>query len=180
MKARTQLHVSYLPISLPCREKEYSDIYGFLKGKLEDGCGGCMYISGVPGTGKTATVTSVIDSLRHENKMPKFTYVSVNGMRLTEPRQAYVEVCDVVKCPALFACKVLQIWKQLTGKTLPWEQAQGVLEERFTKKSKKKLEPVVMLIDEVCTGCLIINGLPFNFRVHDFKKKKCFYKSCIF
>lgn len=105
MKARTQLHVSYLPISLPCREKEYSDVYGFLKGKLEDGCGGCMYISGVPGTGKTATVTSVIDSLRHDKKAPKFTYVSINGMRLTEPRQAYVEVCDVIECRSLFACK---------------------------------------------------------------------------
>lgn len=40
MKARSQLHVSYVPKSLPCREKEYADIYGFLYGKLQDGCGG--------------------------------------------------------------------------------------------------------------------------------------------
>lgn len=51
-----------------------------------------MYISGVPGTGKTASVTSVIDSLANDKKVPKFSYVSINGMRLTEPRQAYVEV----------------------------------------------------------------------------------------
>lgn len=40
MKARVQLHVSYVPQSLPCREKEYLDIYNFLRGKLGDGCGG--------------------------------------------------------------------------------------------------------------------------------------------
>lgn len=54
-----------------------------------------MYISGVPGTGKTATVTSVIRNLQEladDGDVPDFDYVSINGMRLTEPRQAYVEV----------------------------------------------------------------------------------------
>lgn len=54
-----------------------------------------MYISGVPGTGKTATVTSVINHLIESAKnkeVPKFQFVNVNGMKLTEPRQAYVEV----------------------------------------------------------------------------------------
>lgn len=40
IQARSQLHVSHIPEALPCREKEYSDIFGFLEGKLEDGCGG--------------------------------------------------------------------------------------------------------------------------------------------
>ncbi|XP_066249026.1 origin recognition complex subunit 1 [Euwallacea similis] len=143
MKAQSQLHVSYIPASLPCREKEYLDIYNFLRGKLEDGCGGCMYISGVPGTGKTATVTSVIDCLVNDRKVEKFSYVSLNGMKLTEPRQAYVE-----------------IWKQLTGKTVPWEQAQGLLEDRFTRK--KKLEPVVMLIDELDILCTKRQDVVYN------------------
>lgn len=54
-----------------------------------------MYVSGVPGTGKTATVTSVIKALQEmvdEEDVPSFEYVNINGMRLTEPRQAYVEV----------------------------------------------------------------------------------------
>ncbi|XP_030750638.1 origin recognition complex subunit 1 [Sitophilus oryzae] len=143
MKARTQLHVSCIPTSLPCREKEYQDVYNFLKGKLEDECGGCMYISGVPGTGKTATVTSVIDHLQNNRKIPKFSYVHVNGMRLTEPRQAYVE-----------------IWKQLSGKTVPWEQAQNLLEQRFTKK--KNMMPVVMLIDELDILCTRRQDVVYN------------------
>lgn len=54
-----------------------------------------MYISGVPGTGKTATVTSVINYLLEAAKLgdvPEFQFAKLNGMKLTEPRQAYVEV----------------------------------------------------------------------------------------
>ncbi|KAG7266832.1 hypothetical protein CRUP_024012 [Coryphaenoides rupestris] len=54
--ARARLHVSSVPESLPCREQEFQDIYNFVESKVMDGTGGCMYISGVPGTGKTATV----------------------------------------------------------------------------------------------------------------------------
>lgn len=38
--ARSQLHVSYIPLDLPCREKEHEDILNFLEGKLLDKCGG--------------------------------------------------------------------------------------------------------------------------------------------
>ena len=59
----------------------------------------CMYISGVPGTGKTATVRQVMRSL-HEaldsGGLPRFQFVEVNGMSLTEPRQAYVQILKVV------------------------------------------------------------------------------------
>ena len=36
----TRLHVSAVPSSLPCRDKEFTDIYGFVEGKLLDGTGG--------------------------------------------------------------------------------------------------------------------------------------------
>lgn len=42
----------------------------------------------------------------------------------------------------------LQILKQLTGKTVLWEQAQSILDARFSK-SKKNTKPIVMLVDEV-------------------------------
>lgn len=68
----------------------------------------CMYISGVPGTGKTATVTAVIRKLQEmaqDGDITEFDYVSLNGMRLTEPRQAYVEVCTLKRpnFPTFFA-----------------------------------------------------------------------------
>lgn len=58
----------------------------------------CMYISGVPGTGKTATVKEVMRALQQaydSGDLPKFTFVEINGMRLTEPRQAYVQLLKV-------------------------------------------------------------------------------------
>lgn len=70
-----------------------------------------MYISGVPGTGKTATVTAVIRNLQEMSKdgdIAEFDYVSLNGMRLTEPRQAYVEVllfCVSVTITTLEFCR---------------------------------------------------------------------------
>ena len=39
------LHVSAVPSSLPCRENEFSDIYGFVAGKLLDGSSGYVLIS---------------------------------------------------------------------------------------------------------------------------------------
>lgn len=39
-KARSRLHVSAVPKSLPCREEEFNDIYKFLEDKLMDNRGG--------------------------------------------------------------------------------------------------------------------------------------------
>lgn len=59
-----------------------------------------MYISGVPGTGKTATVHEVMHCLQqaaHANDVPPFQYIEVNGMKLTEPHQVYVQILQVSK-----------------------------------------------------------------------------------
>ena len=63
--ARERLHVSAVPDSLPCREDEFADIMGFLESAVESGTGTCVYISGVPGTGKTVTVFEVMRHLQH-------------------------------------------------------------------------------------------------------------------
>uniref|UniRef100_A0A182JH06 Origin recognition complex subunit 1 n=1 Tax=Anopheles atroparvus TaxID=41427 RepID=A0A182JH06_ANOAO len=136
--ARERLHVSSIPSSLPCRGKEYEEIYNFLESKIYDGCGGCMYVSGVPGTGKTATTTAVIRALKHlsdEEEIPKFDFIDINGMRLTEPRQAYVH-----------------IYRQLTGKTVAWEQAYNMLNKRFTTKAPRRVT-TVLLVDELDILC---------------------------
>lgn len=55
----------------------------------------CRYISGVPGTGKTATVREVVRLLQECSQggdLPGFTYLEVNAMRLTEPHQLWVQV----------------------------------------------------------------------------------------
>lgn len=47
------------------------------------------------GTGKTATVKEVIrqlQSLEGDGDMPHFEFIEINGMRLTEPNQSYVQI----------------------------------------------------------------------------------------
>ncbi|XP_017886459.1 origin recognition complex subunit 1 [Ceratina calcarata] len=136
-EARSRLHVSAVPKSLPCREEEFNNIFTFLRGKLEDKSGGCMYISGVPGTGKTATVNEAVRCLQKlimKGELADFDYVAINGMKLTEPRQAYV-----------------QILKQLDGRVTTWEQAYRILDKRFHTANSKMTLLLVDELDFVCT-----------------------------
>ncbi|KAI9319800.1 P-loop containing nucleoside triphosphate hydrolase protein [Dichotomocladium elegans] len=90
--ARERLHVSAVPDSLPCREDEFADIMGFLEGAIEAGTGTCIYVAGVPGTGKTATVLEIIRHLQNrvdQEELPPFNFVEINGMKITDPSQAY-------------------------------------------------------------------------------------------
>uniref|UniRef100_A0A9L0J8E7 Origin recognition complex subunit 1 n=1 Tax=Equus asinus TaxID=9793 RepID=A0A9L0J8E7_EQUAS len=135
-EARLRLHVSAVPESLPCREQEFQDIYNFVESKLLDQTGGCMYISGVPGTGKTATVHEVIRGLQQAaqaNDVPPFQYVEVNGMKLTEPHQVYV-----------------QILQKLTGQKATAIHAAELLAKRFRTQGSSQ-ETTVLLVDEGLT-----------------------------
>ncbi|KAM9763096.1 LOW QUALITY PROTEIN: origin recognition complex subunit 1 [Menidia menidia] len=133
-EARTRLHVSSVPESLPCREQEFQDIYSFVESKIIDGTGGCMYISGVPGTGKTATVHEVMRCLQHAadmDEVPPFCFIEINGMKMTDPHQAYV-----------------QILQKLTGQKATADHAAALLEKRFSNPAPRK-ETTVLLVDEL-------------------------------
>ncbi|XP_030647812.1 origin recognition complex subunit 1 [Chanos chanos] len=133
-EARARLHVSSVPESLPCREQEFQDIYSFVESKIIDGTGGCMYISGVPGTGKTATVHEVIRSLQQaaeQDEIPQFRFIEINGMKMTDPHQAYV-----------------QILQKLSDQKATPDHAAALLEKRFSNPAPKK-ETTVLLVDEL-------------------------------
>jgi Cdc6-like AAA superfamily ATPase len=88
-----------VPLSLPCREDEFATIYTNIESAIENEEGTCIYISGVPGTGKTATVSSVMRSLQErvdENDLAPFQLVELNGMKLTDPTQAYVKLWEAI------------------------------------------------------------------------------------
>ncbi|KNC87403.1 hypothetical protein, variant [Sphaeroforma arctica JP610] len=133
-KARRMLHVSAVPDNLPCRENEFAEIYGFAEGHITGRESGSMYISGVPGTGKTATVHEVMRQLKSsadEGDLPEFKFVEINGMQLTDIMQAYT-----------------QIWKGLTDDKVTPKQALDNLKRYFTTPSPRK-ECIVLLVDEL-------------------------------
>lgn len=91
-KARIKLHVANTPDCLPCRDKQFSDIFNFVETNLKNQTGGCMYVCGVPGTGKTLTVRQVVLCLKEsiaDKLVPAFKYIEVNAFQVTEPHQIY-------------------------------------------------------------------------------------------
>uniref|UniRef100_A0A8B9IXG7 Origin recognition complex subunit 1 n=1 Tax=Amazona collaria TaxID=241587 RepID=A0A8B9IXG7_9PSIT len=133
-EARLRLHVSAVPESLPCREEEYQDIYNFVESKLIDETGGCMYISGVPGTGKTATVREVMRCLQQaaeKDELPSFHFLEINGMKLTDPHQAYVQILEL-----------------LTGQKVTATHAALLLAKLFNTPGPKR-KTTVLVVDEL-------------------------------
>ncbi|KAF8323765.1 P-loop containing nucleoside triphosphate hydrolase protein [Clavulina sp. PMI_390] len=92
LRAMHVLHVGSRPDALPCRDEEFNDVLEKVLVLLEDGAGGCVYISGVPGTGKTATVHAVVRELHamaKKNEINPFSYVEINGLKIPDASAAY-------------------------------------------------------------------------------------------
>ena len=99
-QARSFLHVSSVPTSLPCRSAEFETVYTHLSAAIAEGSGTCIYISGTPGTGKTATVREVIAQLNNavlDEEMDDFIFVEINGMKVTDPHQSYSLLWEALK-----------------------------------------------------------------------------------
>nr|XP_043634441.1 origin of replication complex subunit 1A-like [Erigeron canadensis] len=139
-KAKSTLLLATLPKSLPCRNKEMEEITGFIKGAIcDDQClGRCLYIHGVPGTGKTMSVLAVMRSLRSEvdaGITKPYSFVEINGLKLATPENIY-----------------RVIYEALTGHRVSWKKALSLLNDRFlngTRISKDDDRPCILLIDEL-------------------------------
>lgn len=132
--ARSRLHVSAVPTSLPCREGEFSLVYSHLEAAISDGTGNCIYISGTPGTGKTATVREVVSRLEeavNHDELDDFIFVEINGMKITDPHQSYS-----------------LLWEALKGQRASPAQALDLLEHEFSNPSPRRI-PCVVLMDEL-------------------------------
>ena len=108
----------------------------------------CMYVHGVPGTGKTATVLESIKALTavSERKVkgrksiagkpnvPKFKFIEINGLKLSDPYQAYS-----------------LIYQELTGNKASSKKACDYLEHYFLKGCKDEF--IVLMVDELDVLC---------------------------
>lgn len=111
-----------------------------------------MYISGLPGTGKSAVVQRVIESLQQSKSSPKFTFIEVNGMKLSDPHRVFHEILSVcihlfyLICTSLIHCHFIKALKL----SKPEAQISAVQRlERFFSASDNRKIPTVILIDEV-------------------------------
>ena len=132
--ARTNLHVSSVPLTLPCRTTEFDTVYTHLEAAISAGSGACIYISGTPGTGKTATVREVVGQLTasvQAEELDDFIFVEINGMKVTDPHQSYS-----------------LLWEALKGDRVSPSHALGLLEREFDHPSPRRV-PCVVLMDEL-------------------------------
>ncbi|KAL1345252.1 hypothetical protein HN51_019025 [Arachis hypogaea] len=139
-RVKASLLLASLPKSLPCRNKEMEEINTFIKGAIcDDQClGRCLYIHGVPGTGKTMSVLSVMRSLRSEvdaRNIKPYCFVEINGLKLASPENIY-----------------RVIYEALNGHRVSWKKALHFLHERFVEGKKTGEDadrPCILLIDEL-------------------------------
>ncbi|CAI2348620.1 unnamed protein product [Caenorhabditis sp. 36 PRJEB53466] len=139
----SRLHLSKIPEKLPCREEESRLIEKFIREVIDPkkGESSAMYISGVPGTGKTATVRAVINSMQKNKKCPKFVYVEVNAMVFT--KTVFVEVYNGIEQEYSISTKPSKIRATAARQHL----------NSIFKKEDPNRPPIVILIDELDSLC---------------------------
>ncbi|XP_031484918.1 origin of replication complex subunit 1B-like [Nymphaea colorata] len=139
-KAKATLLLASLPTSPPCRLKEMEEITAFVKGAIGGGkcLGRCLYIHGVPGTGKTMSVLAVMRNLKSEvdrGTIPSYRFVEINGLKLATPENIY-----------------RVIYEALSGHRVGWKKALQLLNDRFSeghKRQNEETQPCILLIDEL-------------------------------
>jgi len=96
----------------------------------------CLYVAGVPGTGKTATVLEVMRTLEARGaarEIPRMQFVEVNALRLPSAQHAYSKLLEA-----------------LTGDTRPPAAARQRLQELFSGSGRPKgARFTVVLVDEI-------------------------------
>eukprot|EP00854_Cymbomonas_tetramitiformis_P006310 gene6310-7562_t len=136
-QAKAALALAATPASLPCRETERAAITHFVEQSMASSSGRCLYIYGVPGTGKTATVLEVMRALTKrqlDGELDPFQFVEVNGVKLPSPNHAYST-----------------LWEALTGMHTSHARAAELLEAHFSRPPKKGQQRAVtvVLVDEM-------------------------------
>jgi origin recognition complex subunit 1 len=137
-RAKKVLHVGATPERLPCREVQYEEVMACIEDAVQDGIGGCVYVSGVPGVGKTATVREAIRSLKQRVKgglISPFKFVEINGMKLNDAQDAYS-----------------LLWQTLTGSRCSNRMALRQLSHYFGRSSNSNSSSsmtTVVLMDEL-------------------------------
>lgn len=136
-----KLHISMLPETLPCRSEEMEMVKRYIRnGIISKGVTKPVYISGMPGVGKTATIKASIAALKKEvnaKLIPDFEFVEINCLQLQTPADAYSV-----------------LWRSIQGEHVSNKKALRKLGEYFnasshdTRISDSKVA-TVCLLDEV-------------------------------
>ncbi|KAA0153736.1 hypothetical protein FNF31_06439 [Cafeteria roenbergensis] len=151
-----RVELSSVPDRLPCREAERASVRAFLEGGVRAGTAkSSLYLSGMPGTGKTATVREVLAGLRASaaaGELAPFDEVWVNALALSHPHQLYSTV-----------------WRALTTRNAAPARAAQLLEARFSAPSAGR-RAVVLVVDEL--DCLVTRKQTVLYNLLDWPSRR--------
>ncbi|GEQ69816.1 hypothetical protein JCM33374_g3491 [Metschnikowia sp. JCM 33374] len=133
---KEKLHTSTRVASLPCREEQFEYVYMNLESAVMEKMGCCLYLSGTPGVGKTATVREAIGALRDsvkEGYVDDFDYLEINCLKLLTPNSAYEK-----------------LYEHVSGIKVTPSNASLLLEEYFSRETlDTDRKPLIVLVDEL-------------------------------
>lgn len=140
---KEKLHASARISSLPCREEQADQVFDQLALAIGEENGCCIYVSGTPGVGKTATIRDVVRQLKEisdSGGLNSFQYFEMNCLKLLTPNSAYEK-----------------LWEYIHGTKVTPSNAALLLEDYFSQdidddKSRELInsrQPLVVLLDEL-------------------------------
>jgi len=123
------------------RENEHEKVETFLQSRLQSRKGGCLYIAGSPGTGKSALLHNLMNTelktLQKQKKFPEFHVISFKATICQSVNDVYPKLLGKIT-------DLLDIKKKAKNA----HEAKDQLTEIILKKKKKK-PMLVVVIDEV-------------------------------
>lgn len=114
-KAKQNL-TSQSSVRLVGRQHEMEAMKEFLHSNLRNGSSASLYVSGAPGTGKTACLSHVLDSAK---ELFTFKYVHVNCMTLRSSSAIYEKIITGLGLPSSSGNRLDTIRTKLTAKGHP-------------------------------------------------------------
>ncbi|KAL1498354.1 hypothetical protein ABEB36_009167 [Hypothenemus hampei] len=124
--ARKALHSNF-PVELPGRENELKVIENFIQNHLENGSSGSIYISGPPGTGKTASLNLILEK-------PKILDVA---------NKIYINCTAIKSATAVYARLNTELHVKVKGKS----EKDNL--QAFESYLKRKHKPILIILDEI-------------------------------
>lgn len=148
---KEKLHTSAKINSLPCREDEYARVYEYLDNAIQSQLGCCIYVSGTPGVGKTATIREVVLNMKtfasEDEGLNDFDFCEINCLKLLAPNSAYEK-----------------LWEFLSGIKVTPSNAALLLEEYFSRDTADdNRKPLVVLMDELDQIVTKSQSVMYNF-----------------
>lgn len=144
--------------TLPCRDMEKQHVRKFIEDSIRESAAGihggsrCLYICGVPGTGKTATVREIIRDLSRERaagEIPPFEALEINAMSLSDPNLVYCELYKAItgseEYSALHAAQMLE--KRFADASVAAGRSAAARVDRPSAREKGKC--VLLILDEM-------------------------------